>query len=203
MSSFVTGLIAGFAIAMPPGAVTSLIVRIGLQRGFSSALAAGWGTASVDGVYCVVAVLAGAAIVPLLGAVNAPLRIGTGLVLVGLGLRGILLAGRESPSAGNPDARDLIATYARFIAITMVNPATLAYFVAIAFGFAGSVLTDTVPFVAGVFLASLTWHAILALMSGSLHGRLSPRSRGVLTVVANGVVIALGVRIFAQVLAGA
>ena len=32
MSSFVTGLIAGFAIAMPPGAVTSLIVRIGLGR---------------------------------------------------------------------------------------------------------------------------------------------------------------------------
>src|SRR5438445_670319 len=29
---------------MPPGAVTSLIVRIGLQRGFPAALAAGWRT---------------------------------------------------------------------------------------------------------------------------------------------------------------
>ncbi|HEY8758672.1 MAG TPA: LysE family transporter [Candidatus Limnocylindria bacterium] len=202
MSSFITGLIAGFAIAMPPGAVTSLIVRIGLQRGFRSALAAGWGTATVDGVYCVVAVLAGAAIVPLLGAIDPPLRVVTGLVLVGLGLRGILGARREAPSAGSPDARDLAATYVRFIAITMVNPATLAYFIAVALGFAGSVLNDAGAFIVGVFAASLTWHAILAVLSGSLHGRLSPNARTVLAVVANGVVIALGVRILAQVLAG-
>jgi arginine exporter protein ArgO len=147
-------------------------------------------------------VLAGAAIVPLLGAVDAPLRIVTGLVLVGLGLRGIATARREAPSAGSPDARALVATYLRFIAITMVNPATLAYFVAIAFGFAGSVLNDAGAFVAGVFAASLTWHAALALMSGSLHGRLGPTARGALAVVANGVVIALGVRILAQVMAG-
>src|SRR5881394_1127818 len=151
---------------MPPGAVTSLIVRIGLQRGFPSALAAGWGTATVDGLYCVVAVLAGAAVVPLLGAVDPPLRVATGLVLVALGVRG------EAPSAPSPDARDLVATYVRFVAITMVNPATLAYFVAIALGFAGSVLANAPAFVVGVFVASLTWHAVLAILSGSLHGRL-------------------------------
>jgi threonine/homoserine/homoserine lactone efflux protein len=201
VSSFLTGLIAGFAIAMPPGAVTSLIVRIGLQRGFPTALAAGWGTATVDGVYCVIAVLAGAALVPLLGAVDPPLRVVTGLVLVGLGLRGIVTSRHEAPSAGSPDARDLIATYGRFIAITMVNPATLAYFIAIALGFAGAVLNDALAFVVGVFAASLTWHAILAVLSGSLHGRLNPNARTVLAIVANGVVIALGVRILAQVVA--
>lgn len=202
MSSFVTGLIAGFAIAMPPGAVTSLIVRIGLQRGFPSAIAAGWGTATVDGVYCVIAVLAGAAIVPLLGAVDPPLRVATGLVLIGLGVRGIVTARHEAPSAGSPDARDLVATWLRFIGITMVNPATLAYFVAIALGFAGAVLNDALAFVVGVFAASLTWHAILAVLSGSLHGRLGPRARAVLAIVANGVVIALGLRILMQAVAG-
>jgi threonine/homoserine/homoserine lactone efflux protein len=202
VGSFVTGLVAGFAIAMPPGAVTSLIVRIGLQRGFPSALAAGWGTATVDGAYCVVAVLAGAAIVPLLGAIDPPLRVVTGLVLVGLGLRGIIASRREAPSAGAPDARALVATYARFIAITMVNPATLAYFIAVALGFAGSVLNDAGAFIVGVFAASLTWHAILAVLSGLLHGRLGPSARTVLTVVANGVVIALGVRILVQAVAG-
>lgn len=202
MSSFVTGLVAGFAIAMPPGAVTSLIVRIGLARGFRSALAAGWGTATVDGMYCVIAVLAGAAVIPLLGAVDAPLRVVTGLVLVGLGLRGLLAGRREAQAAGSPDARDLAATYLRFVAITMVNPATLAYFVAIALGFAGAVLDGAGAFIAGVFAASLTWHAVLALLSGSLHGRLGPAARGALTVVANGVVIALGVRILTQVVSG-
>jgi len=121
---------------------------------------------------------------------------------VGLGVRGILGTRREAPSAGSPDARDLVATYARFVAITMVNPATLAYFVAIALGFAGSVLGNAPAFIVGVFAASLTWHAVLAILSGSLHGRLTAGARAVLSIVANGVVIALGIRILAQVLSG-
>ena len=87
-------------------------------------------------------------------------------------------------------------------AITLVNPATLADVDAIAFGFAGAVLDGAGAFIAGVFAASLTWHAVLALLSGSLHGRLGPAARGALTVVANGVVIALGVRILTQVVSG-
>lgn len=201
MGSFVTGLIAGFAIAMPPGAVTSLIVRTGLQRGFRPALAAGWGTATIDGLYCVVAVIAGAAVVPLLGAADVPLRVVTGIVLIALGARGILQARQVAPAAGAPDARDLVRTYLRFVAITLVNPATLAYFVAIALGFAGAVLNDAPAFVAGVFAASLTWHAVLAILSGSLHGRLAPSARAVLAVVANGVVIALGLGILVRAVA--
>jgi threonine/homoserine/homoserine lactone efflux protein len=201
VGSFVTGIITGLAVAMPPGAVTGLIVRTGLRRGFRAALAAGWGTATVDGIYCSIAVLAGAALIPLLGAVEAPLRAVTGIVLIGLGIWGIARS-REEPRTDTPiGARDLAATWLRFIGITAVNPATLAYFAAIAFGFSGSVLSDAGGFIAGVFVASLGWHAALALMSGSLHGRLGPRARAVLSVVANGVVVALGVRILLQLLA--
>jgi len=57
-------------------------------------------------------------------------------------------------------------------------------------------------FIVGVFIASLGWHAVLALLSGSLHGRLGPRTRAILTVAANGVVVAIGLRILAQVLIG-
>lgn len=202
MTSFITGLVAGFAIAMPPGAVTGLIIRTGLQRGFRAALAAGWGTATVDGVYCSIAVLAGAALVPLLGTVEGPLRVLTGGVLVGLGVYGVARARNEVPNEAPVGVRDVIATCIRFIGITLVNPATLAYFAAVAFGFSGSVLADARSFIAGVFVASLGWHAVLALMSGSLHGWISPNARTVLTVVANGVVIALGVRILTQALAG-
>ena len=202
MTSFLTGIIAGLAIAMPPGAVTGLIIRTGLQRGFRAALAAGWGTATVDGIYCSIAVLAGAALIPLLGTVETPLRAVTGFVLVGLGLLGIVRSRADAPHEAPVGTRDLIATYVRFVGITMVNPATLAYFAAIAFGFAGSVLGDATGFITGVFIASLGWHAMLAVMSGSLHGRLGPRGRATLTVVANGVVVALGVRIIAQVFLG-
>lgn len=202
MSSLLAGVITGLAVAMPPGAVTGLIVRTGLQRGFRAALAAGWGTATVDGIYCSVAVLAGAALIPLLGAVEGPLRVVTGVVLIGLGIYGIARARNETPNDAPVGTRDLVATYIRFIGITMANPATLAYFAAVAFGFSGAVLADATGFIAGVFIASLGWHAVLALLSGSLHGRLGPRTRGILTVVANGVVVAIGLRILAQALIG-
>lgn len=195
-------MLAGFAIAMPPGAVTGLIVRTGLRRGFRAALAAGWGGATVDGVYCSIAVLIGAALVPLLGGIQGPLRAITGVLLIGLGLYGIATSRADPPDDGPVGTRDLLATYLRFIGITMVNPATLAYFAAIAFGFTGSILADARGFVAGVVVASLSWHAVLALLSGSLHGRLGPGARAVLTVVANGVVIALGARILMQVVFG-
>ncbi len=202
MASFLTGVIAGLVIAMPPGAVTGLIVRTGLQRGFRAALAAGWGAATVDFVYCSVAVLAGAALIPLLGAIEGPLRAATGVVLIGLGLYGIVRSRHETPNDKPVGTRDLLATYVRFIGITMVNPATLAYFAAIAFGFSSSVLADAEAFIVGVFLASLGWQSMLALTSGALHGRLGPRARTTLTVVANGVVVALGVRILMQILGG-
>ena len=186
MTSYIAGLFAGFAIAMPPGAVTGLIVRTGLQRGFRAALAAGWGGATVDGVYCSVAVLAGSALIPLLGGIQGPLRAATGVLLIGLGVYGIATARADAPNDAPVGTRDLLATYARFIGITMVNPATLAYFAAIAFGFSGSVLADARGFVAGVFTASLGWHAVLALLQpvsrrpllclGQGHLRLSQRS---------------------------
>ena len=153
----------------------------------------------MDGIYCSIAVLAGAALIPLLGAVETPLRAVTGFVLVGLGVYGIVRSHAEMPTVAPVGTRDLIATYVRFIGITMVNPATLAYFAAVAFGFSGAVLGDATGFIIGVFIASLGWHAVLALMSGSLHGRLGPRARTILAVVANGVVVALGLRILAQV----
>lgn len=196
MSALLTGLLAGYAIAMPPGAVTSLIIRTGLSRGFALALAAGWGAASVDFVYCSLAVLGGAAVVPLLGAFDLPLRLATGVVLVGLGLWGMRRAGRETPPASGPvDRADLVRTYLRFAGITLVNPATLAYFAAVALGFSGAVLQDAFAFIAGVFLASASWHLVLATFSGALHGRLGPRARLALALVANGVVVALGLRI--------
>ena len=202
MPSLLTGLVVGLAVAMPPGAVASLIIRTGLERGFRAALAAGWGTATVDGIYCTIAVLFGALIVPLLGSWTGPLQAVTGVVLIGLGVLGIVRARAGTAAARPPNFGDLAKIYVRFIVITMVNPATLAYFAAVSFGLAGTVLTDGPAFVLGVFAASIAWHLLLALLSGSLHGKLGPRARTVLAVVANGVVIAIGLRILTQAVAG-
>ena len=203
MTSFVTGVVAGLAIAMPPGAIATLILQTGLQRGFRPAFAAGLGCATVDFCYASVAVFLGAALVPLLGAAEPALRVAAGVALIAIGVIGMLgLRRRTRDPAASTTTAELLRTYLRFVALTLVNPATLAYFVAVALGLGREVLTDAPAFIAGVVLATGTWQSGLALVSGSLHGRLGPSARGPITVVANVVIIALGLRILAQAVAG-
>ena len=203
MSSFLTGVVAGLAIAMPPGAIATLILQTGLQRGFRAAFAAGLGCATVDFLYASVAVFLGAALVPLLGTAEPALRGVAGVALIAIGVIGMLgLRRRAGDAAPSTTTAELLRTYLRFVALTLVNPATLAYFIAVALGLGREVLADGPAFIAGVVLATGTWQSGLALVSGSLHGRLRPSARGTIAILANVVVIALGLRILAQVFAG-
>ena len=203
MTSFITGIVAGLAIAVPPGAIATLILQTGLHRGFRSAFAAGLGCATVDFLYASIAVSLGAALVPVLGAAEPALRVAAGMALIAIGILGMLGVRRRSGTAVPPTTTaELLRTYLRFVGLTLVNPATLAYFLAVALGLGREVLTDAPAFVAGVVLATGTWQSLLALVSGSLHGRIGPSARGTIAIAANGVVVGLGARILAQVLAG-
>lgn len=196
MTIFLTGVAAGLAIAMPPGAIAALILQTGLRSGIRPALAAGLGTATVDLCYVTLAAALGAAIVPLLGVAEGPLRLAAGLALVVIGALGLARARRAATvDTRRAGSADLMRTYLRFIALTLVNPATLAYFVAIALGLGSDVLANAPAFVAGVFLSSAAWQSLLAILGGSLHGRLDERVRAGVSVVANGIVVILGIRI--------
>lgn len=196
MTIFLTGVAAGLAIAMPPGAIAALIVQTGLRAGVRPALAAGLGTATVDLCYVSLAVALGAAIVPVLGPAEGPLRLAAGFALITIGLLGMLRA-RTSAAADTraSGTAHLMRTYLRFVALTLVNPATLAYFVAIALGLGSEVLANIPAFVAGVFLASASWQSLLAVIGGSLHGRLDERLRTLVALGANLIVLVLGIRI--------
>ncbi|GAC1487996.1 MAG: LysE family transporter [Candidatus Limnocylindrales bacterium] len=200
MTVFLTGVAAGLAIAMPPGAIAALIIQTGLRAGFRPALAAGFGTATVDLLYVGLAVALGAAIVPVLGPAEGPLRLAAGFSLVAIGLLGVLRARRiAATDVRAAGSADLMRTYLRFVALTMVNPATLAYFVAIALGLGSEVLTNVPAFVAGVFVASAAWQSLLAVLGGSLHDRLVEHIRTVVALVANAIVVVLGIRIILPV----
>lgn len=200
MSAFITGLLAGCAIAIPPGAVTSLIVQTGLRHGFRRAAAAGLGAASVDLLYGTLALVLGAAVAVVLADALRPLRIVTAVVLIAIGLVGMRSIRRTTGGTGELGARpDLLGTYLRFVGLTLVNPATLGYFAAIAISLGGT--NGGGLFVAGVFVASASWQLGLAALGGTLHGRLGPRAGVALAVGGNLIVIALGLAVGAVALA--
>ena len=199
MSAFVEGLIAGYGIAIPVGAIAILIVNTSLQCGFRVGFAAGAGAATVDLLYATLAVVAGAAIVTILEPITLELRLVSGLVLIALAVyglwRGLKRTSSKESTLGGCSA---LKTYTQFVAITFINPLTVVYFTALVLGrgsYAGMTLADQIVFVIGAGLASLSWQTLLAILGGLGRERLSPRFQYIAVILGNLIILALGVLI--------
>ena len=83
LDALVAGVLAGYAIALPVGAIAALLITLGAQHGARVAAGGALGAATVDGLYATVAVTAGAVIAPLIATVEEPLRWISVAVLVG------------------------------------------------------------------------------------------------------------------------
>jgi len=203
MQGLLDGLIAGYGIAVPVGAVAILIITTGMVSGFRKGFAAGAGAATADLIYATAASAAGTALVVLLQPVACHLRVAGGvalLLLAGYGIVQGLRRMREDPREGvrPPKSAGSFATYVQLLGITLVNPLTIVYFAALILGRGKggeSLLVDRMTFVIGAAAASLSWQTLLAGLGTFFHGRLPARFRPGAVIGGNLIVAALGGRI--------
>jgi arginine exporter protein ArgO len=202
--ALVAGLLAGYGIAIPIGAVGAYLVTLSATAGPRVGAAAALGVATVDGLYAAVAVLGGTAlsgrIAPYAGVAH---RLAALVVLV---VAGWLVVGairryrrHATATAGRDTALTPVRAYAVLLGMTLLNPTTLVYFGAVVVGGQAGALggpATGVVFVVAAFLASASWQLLLAA-GGLLLGRLltGPRGRLVTTLAAAGVVVALAIRL--------
>ena len=190
------GLAAGFAIAMPVGAIAVLILREGMVRGIRTGLAAGAGCATVDLVYCALAVALGASLAEVIEAWLPTLALVSGLVIIGIGVFQLVAARREQPTESAeiaPGSR--LKVYGRFVALTALNPATIVYFLALS-AVVTTVTTSAagpVVFVLATGLASLLWQSGLGVVGGLVGANVSDRAVRTLGLVAACAIIVLGI----------
>jgi threonine/homoserine/homoserine lactone efflux protein len=200
-ASFVAGALAGYAIAIPVGAIAILIVELGIRRGFRVAAAAGAGAATADFAYATIAIVGGVAVAAALEPWARPLRVVAIGALLGIGLRGLIgtLVRPGRVPAAAAVSTGVVPTYARFVALTMLNPATVIYFAALILALPdlGDDALERVAFVLGAFLASLSWQTMLAALGAVAHHRLPARFQVGLSLVGN-----LAICGFAVALAG-
>lgn len=202
ISDFVSGAVAGLAVAMPLGAVGTYLVGLGARERIAVSAAAALGVASVDGGYAVIAVLGGAGLQIVLYEFADGLRWIAASVLVGIAIRTALLAVRRYRDGGGAVGRHRELTparaYASLVALTAVNPATLITFAAVAVGRSSSLGSSTTLAVAlfaiGAFAASAAWQLLLT-GGGNLLGRLLNGPRGQLTISACSAVIMLALAV--------
>lgn len=202
MTAFWEGVLAGYGIAIPVGAIAILIVDMGLRRGFPAGFMAGAGAATADFIYALLAVIAGATLAMALAPYALWLQIASAIVLLALGAFGLRQARQID---GGQDAKPTVENnhglpriYLRFLGLTLLNPLTIAYFGALILGRdAEATITaaDRLVFVLGAALASLSWQTLLAGLGALANQHLSPRFQRMTSVAGNLIVIALGLRI--------
>ncbi|MFD6666923.1 LysE family transporter [Micromonospora chalcea] len=199
--AFLAGLVAGYGVAIPVGAIAILILGLSARTSFRVGAAAALGVATADGLYAAVAALGGAAVASGLAPFAGPLRLIAAGVLLGLAGLTAWRALRPPATTQQPSARGGLDTpvraFAAFLALTLLNPATVVYFVALVLGrgdVLGSAPVRAAAFTAGVFLASASWQLLIA-GGGSLIGRAltGPRGRRVTALLSSVIIAALAV----------
>jgi arginine exporter protein ArgO len=160
--AFLAGVVAGYGIAVPVGAIGVLIAGLSARVSLRVGAAAGLGAATADGIYAVVAVAGGAAIAGLITPIATPLRWVAAVVLLALAavttVGAVRSRGRPPAEKGRPASA--LRAYLGILGLTLLNPATVVYFAALVLGRGGA--GGGVWFVVGAFLASASWQLVIS-----------------------------------------
>ncbi|MFJ5997207.1 LysE/ArgO family amino acid transporter [Streptomyces sp. NPDC092370] len=202
-AALVAGLLAGYGIAVPVGAVGTYLVSLTARTSLRTGVCAALGVATADGLYALAATVGGTALASALRPALGPLRWVCVLVLLALAAWGAVTALREyrghrlvtrtAPAPPSP-ARACLG----LLGITLLNPTTVIYFAALVLGSQATGPAGPLEqgvFVLAAFAASASWQVLLA-GSGALLGRVLTGHRGRLAtaLVASAVMTALAAR---------
>ncbi|MET8366650.1 LysE family transporter [Micromonospora sp. NPDC049580] len=199
--AFLAGLVAGYGVAIPVGAIAILILGLSARTSFRVGAAAALAVATADGLYAAVAAFGGASLAGVVAPAAGPLRVVAAVVLLGLAAHGLWRTwtthrSRPAPSAGG-GLRTPGRAYAAVLGLTLLNPTTVLYFAALVLGRRDTADANGLTaalFVAGVFLASASWQLLIA-GGGTMVGRAltGPRGRLVTGLVSSALIAALAV----------
>ena len=184
----------GLAVAAPVGPMSLLCMRRTLAQGWRTGFATGAGIASGDAAYALVAGLGLAGVQRFMLAHERGMHLAAGLVLLYLGARTVLAAGKTA--AREPTrAASWRTAYGSAALLTLTNTPTIIMFAAVfaalapASGFRPGTALLTV---AGVFTGSLLWWLGLTTAVAALRGAVGPRVRAGLDRVSGALRAACG-----------
>ena len=173
MNLLLQGICVGFSIAAPVGAIGFLCIQQTLKGGIALGIASGLGAATADMIYGILVALGLTASQLFLLQYTKPLSLIGGLFLCYLGIKKFF----SVPSVRTTETHNngLLHAYIITFFLTLTNPATIldfaALFTALRVDMSG--YTESLSFVAGVFLGSAAWWFILCFTVGMLRKKIS------------------------------
>lgn len=169
------GVGLGFAIAAPVGPIGLLCIQRTLNGGPWLGLVSGLGAASADAFYGAIAGFGLTLVASFLVAQQFWLGLIGGIFLLYLGIRTFFT--KPAEKAAQLQQTGLWSAYASTLFLTLTNPITILYFVAI---FAGLGLAEAeldfaaaLTFILGVFCGSAAWWLLLSVAVSLLRKRIT------------------------------
>jgi threonine/homoserine/homoserine lactone efflux protein len=193
---FIKGLIIGFSVAAPVGAIGLLCIRRSLTQGPLLGFVSGLGAATADTLYGLVAGCGFTFLSHALIENRLLLQFAGGIFLCWLGVKSL----RSSPSPlsrpSSAKGEDVLKAYLSTFFLTVANPATILSFIGV---FAGLGLAErqgnlllTSCLVLGIFLGSTLWWFVLCYGVGLLRERFTLHSLRWVNYISGFVIISFG-----------
>jgi len=167
----IKGLIIGLSIAVPVGPIGILCIRRTLTRGRMVGFLSGLGAATADAFYGAVAGFGLTFLSNFLIGQQAWLRLIGGAILCYLGIR--IFVSKPAEQGVSLEENSLWGAYLSTCLITLTNPMTVIFFVAVfaglGVGTAGDHYASAGILVLGVFIGSAMWWLILCGFTGIMQ----------------------------------
>ncbi|MGF6570643.1 threonine/homoserine/homoserine lactone efflux protein [Paraburkholderia sp. GAS333] len=202
-SLFFTAAGVGLAIAAPVGPMGMLCIRRTLTGGPRAGLAIGFGIATGDAAYGLIAALGLVGISQFMLAYDRPLHLIAGLFLLYLGVRTLLQKPATDTTNGNGDGKlaqvgraGALRAYASSLLLTLTNPQTVIMFAALFTtlaprgAFSSTIALTTVG---GVFCGSIAWWCFLVTVVSLARHAIGSRLRVAIDRIVGFTLAAFGV----------
>ena len=169
------GIMVGFSIAAPVGAIGLLCIQNTLSHGMRFGVICGLGAATADMMYGILVAVGMQSLATIMLSVRTPLSICGGLFLIYLGLKKFWA--KPALQVVQIDHKLLFGAYVSTFFLTLTNPATILDFMALFTGLRIDVTgyTQGLNFVSGVFIGSAIWWLLLCGAVGIFRKKISNR----------------------------
>jgi threonine/homoserine/homoserine lactone efflux protein len=192
LADMLPAAVLGLVIAIPFGPICLMCVQRTLALGIWFGIASGMGAATAHGILGCLAAVSATTLAQMTLALDTPLRITGGLVLVLMGLRTILVSTRAAHGA---TCGDLFSAYTSTLLIAAANPMTILPYLGVVSALeAGKppIMDRALAMSIGVMLGSASWYLVLALGTNAMLRSLQKAALDRLNRLAGILLMALG-----------
>jgi threonine/homoserine/homoserine lactone efflux protein len=200
LSLFFKGLLIGASVSAPVGPIGLLCINRSLTEGRVRGFVSGLGAATADMLFCIIAGFGFTFVSRFMDEQALLIRLVGAFCLIFIGLR-IFLARPEEKSCA-VSGGDLAHIYVSTLFLTLINPITVLFFVALfsslGLSFAQHAHLSLALLTAGVFVGAVAWWFLLTGAVSRLHRRLSQEAMRWVNRVSGTIIMVLGFLAFAS-----